>query len=261
MSSDYRVSHMSEDKGAGYDRRFETFSWRRHLWTKEQEVLQAIINDYFVDQEIHHLDFACGTGRILGAIKDRVHRCLGIDVSASMLEQCRQKYPDAHVMQADITRQDVLAGQQFNLITAFRFFPNAQRQLRHEAIDALAWHLAPDGLFVFNNHRNPCPLFRLAQRMGRHVHTMHTEEINEMLEHSGFKIVKTYAFGSLPAHETYPMWIPASLHEFADRQVNRLGWATSLCQNIIYVCRKKTCRLSETAEIECVEHETDALFI
>lgn len=240
MASDYRVSHTSSDKGAVYDRRFETFGWRQYLWQKEQAVLHEIINTYFSDNEIHYLDFACGTGRILGAVKDRVHRCLGIDVSDSMLQQCRQKYPDACVVQADITRDDVLAGQQFNLITAFRFFPNAEPQLRLEAIDALAWHLSHDGLFVFNNHRNQsCPLFGLARLLGRPLHTMHNQEVDALLDAAGFEIVKTYAFGALPAHDRYPMWIPAKAHELVDQQVNRLGWGRTLCQDTIFVCRKK----------------------
>lgn len=262
MVSDYRVSHLSEDKGAVYDQRFETFGWRRYLWEKEQAVLREIVKDFFGPQEIHYLDFACGTGRILGAMKDQVHRCLGIDVSAGMLDQCRQKFPDACLIQADITRDDVLVGQQFNLITAFRFFPNAQPQLRREALDALAWHLAPDGVFVFNNHRNhSCPLFRLARLLGRRLHTMHAREINDLLEYVGFEIVRTYAFGSLPAYDTHPMWIPAAVHEVADRQVNRLGWGTALCQNTIYVCRKKTLPQHTLLQTERVEHEPEILFV
>lgn len=240
MVSDYRISHTSGNKGEVYDQRFQTFCWRQYLWQKEQAALYDIVNTYFSGKEVHYLDFACGTGRILGAMKDRVHQCMGIDVSDSMLHQCRQKHPDVCVIQADITRDDVLAGQQFNLITAFRFFPNAEPQLRLEAADALAWHLSHDGLFVFNNHRNQtCPLFGLARLLGKPFHTMHNQEVDALLDAADFEIIKTYAFGALPAHDGYPMWIPAAAHEITDRLLNRLGWGRTLCQDTIFVCRKK----------------------
>jgi ubiquinone/menaquinone biosynthesis C-methylase UbiE len=241
MTMNYRLSHAAVDKGLVYDNNFEMYTWRRYLWRREQAALKQIINEFLPEKQIDHLDFACGTGRILGALKPFAHTSVGVDVSSSMLEQCRKKNPDAEIYQTDLTCNNTLAGRQFNLITAFRFFPNAEPALRHDALDAMAWHLEPDGILVFNNHKNASSVFyQLSQKLGRHCHTMHNREINTLLDRIGFEIVKVFGFGALPANDRHTFCIPSGIHLLADWCVNGFGFARTLCQDTIFVCRKKS---------------------
>ena len=118
------------------------------------EILKGVLDEYFAGKEVHHLDFACGTGRIIEFMSGHTTESTGVDVSPSMLAEARGKGIDARLIEADITDSDELAGETFNLITAFRFFLNAEPELRASAITALGKRLAPDGVLVFNNHHN-----------------------------------------------------------------------------------------------------------
>ncbi len=60
----------------------------------------------------------------------------GIDVSASMLAVARQSAPSAEIVEGDPTREDLLSERHFDLITAFRSFPNAEDPLREAAMAA-----------------------------------------------------------------------------------------------------------------------------
>lgn len=256
--ADYRISHTASNKGAVYDFHFEQFSWRKYLWEREKEILLKILDEFYAGRKIHYLDFACGTGRVLKFMKEHVDKAAGVDLSESMLAQCARKVRDVHIYRGDITREDVLGDRRFNLITAFRFFPNAQEDLRKEALDALAKNLDSDGLLVFNNHRNQSGLlFQLARLFGKKLNTMSHQEVKDLLQLIGFDIVKIYSVGVLPAHDTVGMWVPGWIHNIADQFTHKTGWAQKLCQNNIYVCRKRSLPRNIHETFEMQTHKTD----
>ena len=150
----YRDSHKYAGKGAEYEQYYQTQTWERFLWSREQQVILKIIDKYFADRDINLLDFACGTGRITSFLENRVKTSTGVDVSGSMLTIAEEKLKRTEIIEADITADNVLKPRNFNLITAFRFFLNAEPHLRSQAIKALSKLLADDGYFVFNNHHN-----------------------------------------------------------------------------------------------------------
>ncbi|MHC4294880.1 MAG: class I SAM-dependent DNA methyltransferase [Planctomycetota bacterium] len=237
---DYRLSHVDPAKGRSYDANFVNSPWRAFVWRRERRVLDRILQKYYADRKIAHLDFACGTGRILEFLYDRTDVSVGIDVSESMLDVARRKTPHAEFFHADITRRDVLGDRSFNLITAFRFFPNAQAELRSEAIGGLVDHLAPDGLLIFNNHKNESSLLhRLGRIMGKYPTAMSLDDVKELVFQVGLRIVETFAIGVLPATEKY-MFAPELIHHFSDFSANALGLGKVLSQNVIYVCGRKS---------------------
>jgi ubiquinone/menaquinone biosynthesis C-methylase UbiE len=200
VEKSYTESHKEKGKGAGYDEHYSTDRWRRFLWSQEQRALKNIIDTFFKGQKVHLLDFACGTGRICKFFEPYVETVTGVDVSESMLEIARQKLAKAQVLHADITRETVLNGRKFNLITAFRFFLNAEPQLREAALKALVPLLADDGYLVFNNHRNStAPLVRFKyERAHNQRNLMSMQETNDLMQKFGLKIVKLYPIGFLP---------------------------------------------------------------
>lgn len=236
---DYRQSHAAPRKGEQYDRHFREFPWRRHLWKHERQILLQIVHEKLPNRPIRHLDFACGTGRILGFLHDHVAESTGVDISESMLRRCREKTPAAEILHADLTRNDVLAKRKFDLITAFRFFPNAQPELRREVAEALAWHLDKDGVLVFNNHRNATgALFRWVRRLRPDTPAMSNAEVDELLREAGFQIERVYSLGALCGYDRHPMILPAPVHDTVDWLANRLRLGRHLCQDNIFVCRK-----------------------
>jgi len=189
----YRQSHLG--CGLDYHDRFADNPRRRMMWQIEQRVLESVL-DTVQDRhaaEIDYLDFACGTGRVLAFVANRTGTATGVDVSDSMLEVAASGAAGAELISADITRDSSpLRGRSFDLITAFRFFPNAEPGLRSEAIAALAGCLKPGGRLVFNNHRCLSSLrHRLvrALTLGRKGRTgMSRREVLELVAGAGLEI-------------------------------------------------------------------------
>jgi len=238
-SFDYRQSHLDPDKGSGYDRRYREIPWRRYLWSREQTALGHVLAEYFDDRPIRYLDFACGTGRIMQFLQSRVSSCTGVDLSDTMLQLCRAKLPAAEIIAADLTENDILADRRFDLITAFRFFTNAQPDLRRQALAILVRHLADDGLLVINNHRNASSLLlRMSRALSKDLHCMSEREVGELTAETGLAIIDAFPIGLWPGHDSVPMILPAWLHRFLDQSAHRCGLGRSLCQDILYVCQK-----------------------
>jgi SAM-dependent methyltransferase len=145
------------------------------LWEIEKLQLTAVVDELRSTHErIDLLDFATGTGRIIGFLDDQVDFATGIDVSAAMVEVAREKLPEARMICKDITSADDEIEGRYDLITAFRFALNAEPALFLAAMKALAARLRDESsVLVFNNHGNPfshkLPLwpYHAVRRIGR----------------------------------------------------------------------------------------------
>jgi SAM-dependent methyltransferase len=237
-----RYTDRHKGRGAEYH---ETFSpdvnpYRAMVWRLEQLVLDRILRNRFAGEQITHLDFACGTGRILEYLAPRVTSSVGIDVSTSMLEVAKKVAPAAELIEADLTERDVLGGRRFNLITAFRFFPNAEPELRQSVFSVLAGHLTPDGALVFNNHKNRDSLrARILRLRGRAqiTGTMTHQEVVGLLSGAGLRIQDVIPVASLPLSEKYIV-LPVGMVEPLERWITRWAPVASLAQDIVYVCTR-----------------------
>lgn len=148
---DYSSSHRS--KGADYHDRFTELPGRRLAWRFEREYLEvAAARRGRIES---HLDFAGGTGRIAGALSPYCQRQTILDVSVSMLAVAARHVPAARVICGDFrVDPDVVNPGEFDLVTAFRFFPNSEEALRDAAMAFIARALAPGARLICNNHRN-----------------------------------------------------------------------------------------------------------
>lgn len=239
MSTDYRQSHLQKNMGKHYHSRFSNNPHRSLIWEMEQDVLSSIRRRYYADHEISHLDFACGTGRILGHFEKDVSVSVGIDVSASMLEVARKRLQQSEIIEADITKDDVLGDRKFNLITAFRFFPNAQGSLRREAMSQLVKHLDDNGFVVFNNHKNySSTIYRLARMLRRGGDAgMKMTEVKELLSESGLKIEEIYHIGVFPSTEKH-LWLPRFMLGTLEKLFSSCNIFRNLALDLIFVCKR-----------------------
>ncbi len=240
----YRGSHKAGGKGRSYEDFYETEAWPRFLWERERRVLTRIQNEYFPGKEIHLLDFACGTGRLAGFLEERVADSVGVDVSGSMLDVARNKLKRTELIEADLTRDNVLLGRRFNLITAFRFFLNAEHPLRRAALEALVPLLSDDGYLVLNNHRNlTSPIVFstfLYNRLRRgDTHFMFLSQLKRLVETAGLEIVRIYPVGvlSIPRQT-----LPESWNHWADDVVMRHRCLSFLSESPIVMCRHRQAR-------------------
>lgn len=238
MPGSYRESHTRPGYGNSYDKAFHENPHRSLVWELEKRALDDILRRFFGARPVRHLDFACGAGRILEHLDGRVESSVGVDISPAMLEAARAKGLKASLVQADLTRGYVLGGARFDLVTAFRFFPNAEEALRREAMAALARHLAPHGYLVFNNHENLSSLLsRLSRLAGRGgTRGMWQAEVDALVAGVGLQIVKVYHIGLMPATEKR-LFMPRPLLRAIERGASACGGCRRLSQDLIFVCR------------------------
>lgn len=236
--NDYRQSHKGEGFGSYYEKTLD-YAWQKMLLGMERSFLGTLLSEYSPENA---LDFACGTGRILEFLSSRVEKCYGVDISADMLDVCRDKVSEStKIICGDITQEERILEPdlKFSWISTFRFFPNAQQGLREDVMGALVEHLADDGVLVFNNHRNSSSfLYSLSRVLRRsNMQSMSRSEVHVLIEKFGLKIVGKKCFGVLPAWNQFvlaPLW----LHRGLDRVVSALGLGECLAQDVVYVCRR-----------------------
>jgi SAM-dependent methyltransferase len=242
-SLDYRCSHLRN--GSDYDAELHGSPIDSYLSDNEACMLAAIVARRFPAGIDRYLDFACGTGRITRLIEPLARTSFGVDVSDGMMQVARARCVRTTFVQADVTR-DMARIDPVDLITAFRFFGNAQDDLRLEALGALRRLLRPGGCLILNNHRNsksvrnlwlravnePLPDYR-----GRTVDLDHPK-LCRLLHSTGFRVVETVGIG---------LWIvraalerPEILHSSSARWLewlSRLPFAFRFCPDVIVVAQ------------------------
>lgn len=238
----YRQSHQYAAKGAEYERHYETQAWEKFLGSREREILLNILEKYFAGRDVHLLDFACGTGRITSLLEDRVTTSTGVDVSDSMLAIARQKLKRTEIIEVDITEENILKPRKFNLITAFRFFLNAEPELRSRAIEELTELLTEDGCLVFNNHHSlGSPWIKLLDAHHRQkspegiFNVMSIEQMKDLAGSAGLQIAEIYPVGFF-----HPPRIPVShrLNRMIDNVACRFKSLSRFSESPIAVCRR-----------------------
>lgn len=238
---DYRTAHVGEESWAkDYDATlFPPGSFNAVVWEREQRLLDEILQRHVARRD-SYLDFACGTGRVLAYLEQRFRSAVGVDISDTMLTAARQRVRAAELVCGDPTRDpDVLGGRRFDLITAFRFFLNAQPSLREEAMAWLASALRDDASrLVFNVHGNRystrAVVAAKARITGEAFSSMTLRECVALAARHGLEVVEWRGIAS------YDKWLlrllPASAWRWLERTAP-LPERFAVC--LYFVCRPK----------------------
>jgi hypothetical protein len=159
-----------------------------------------------------------------------------------MLEVARENNTDSEIIEADLTKDDVLGSRKFNLITAFRFFPNAQPMLRMQVIHILEKHLSDDGYLIINNHRNTGSLRnKLAKLLGRKViDGMTQSEVNSLIDENNLMIKQVYPLCLFPSSENR-LLMPIFFLRPTEALLCRLRPLRYFGENLIFVCQRTEC--------------------
>ena len=200
ITDDYTHSHAG--KGVEYQARFTDRPPRALMWQLERELVGNWLNRL---QPRRLLDFACGTGRIAGLAAEltgaEVH---GVDVTESMLAVARQEHPAVTYHLADGRDAPRLLGERrFDVATAFRFFANAEPELRASAAAALASLISHGGHLIVNNHRSFWSIPYVGQRLVRRgaQSGATNREVRDILVGHGFEVVERRSLGVWPQTE------------------------------------------------------------
>jgi SAM-dependent methyltransferase len=234
----YSASHVG--KGKDYEDNFDLRPGRRAMWHLERNVLASILRNQRYGR---YLDFACGTGRVLEELASYAEETFGVDISDSMLKVARSKFPAAQYLVADIRNGlPQLQERQFDLITAFRFFPNAEPQLRESAMNVLSSLLGPDGLLIVNNHRNLGSLpFRALRLLGKPSARigMTDDEMHELAERHNLDVRECYSLGIVPQSERRSI-LPWGVTELVERSfANAFATHQKWGYNLLYVLERR----------------------
>jgi SAM-dependent methyltransferase len=234
--SDYRASHLANaDK---YDDLFADHSYSALLWSLEKDALGTVLRSHLQHRHSSHLDIACGTGRVLQHLQPYFATSVGVDISEPMLQVARRK--SLKIVRAD-SSLELPFHRQFSVVTAFRFFLNAEPTLRLAVARAAAKSLEPTGIFVFNNHRNYSSLtyriLRAAKKDKAVLKCMKHEEVLELISASGLTLSNYFSLGLTPATQER-MFLGATVTASIDRAAQRLLSRSLLCNDVVYVCRQ-----------------------
>jgi SAM-dependent methyltransferase len=158
-SRSYRQSHLGAGKARSYDEDLWDPRAAKGLdWLVEQQLLADVLRVAVPPGARSAADFACGTGRILEFLGRYFRSPVGIDISPDMLALARARCPRAVLILGDVTIDHDLSPGPFDLITAFRFFLNAEPSLRSQVLAWMGKSLRPGGVVVANFHLNPASL-------------------------------------------------------------------------------------------------------
>lgn len=236
----YRESHTDPGKGRSYDEHYRANSWDAMLWEREQRVLERVL-EWRGGPGLRALDFACGTGRISAFLRPRVGGLVGLDVSEPMLEQARTKLPGTEFVLGDLTEDaGLLGGRRFDLVTAFRFFVNAEPPLRSAALRAMCDVLAPGGAIVFNVHQHVgSPYVRLVRwnemRGGRTYNVMSRRDVDAMLLEAGLTASEVFPLGL--GHVPKVRLPSGAAHRLED-VLERLPGALCVAEDLVFVAER-----------------------
>jgi len=238
--AEYSNSHLHA--GTVYQARFHERPGRAAMWALEQPLLREI----FARLAPHRmLDFATGTGRIAVELEATLPNCElhAIDISADMLEQARAKCKRATFHQIDGRQAlDQFGRSSFDAVSAFRFFPNADPDLREAAADQIAGLTKPGGHVVLNNHRSFWSLSYIAMRAAGNSDGSYgtpNADIMKLFLRRGFSCVRRYSLGVWPQTDFRSFFLPWSVTTAIERANRRfLSRTHRLGYNTIFIFRK-----------------------
>lgn len=194
-ASGYRSSHQG--KGHDYDEFIAATPLDRYMAEWERSILLRIVPAIAAGGNGRYLDFACGTGRITSIVAPMSRYAVGVDVSSTMLDIAKAKCPSANFLAVDLTRESIDESQKFDFVTAFRFFGNAEQELRRAVLLSLNKHLRSGGYLILNSHRNPYALKNILFRAtgGKDKLDLSFSKLRQLLIDSGFTVVNSYPVG------------------------------------------------------------------
>jgi SAM-dependent methyltransferase len=238
---DYRDVHQAKDIARRYHHKtYGAGSADESIWAVEQEQLKDTVSR-LVPRRSRYLDFACGTGRIIGFIGELFETPTGVDISAAMLEFTKAKAPRAKLICGDISENENLVGGDYDLITAFRFFLRAQPSLREALMEILAKKLASDGKLIFNIHNSRPSLLWVQNSITNlfkknKVLSMSRREVAHLIAEAGLQIIETHEVGVLP--KVLHLILGPKIWTRLDRTLRKIKMLRRLASHVIYVCRR-----------------------
>jgi SAM-dependent methyltransferase len=214
---------------------YDSFIWglERHLLVRLAQKLAA------TRPALKYLDFACGTGRVLQALAPYAARAHGVDVSPVMVQCAAEKVSTASIRLGDLLASPDIADRDYDLITAFRFFLNAEPELRLAYLTDLCSRLKDaESRLLFNIHANTLGLDGLAARIAR-TNVMSPLEVRGLIRKAGLEVVAWHGLGTMPACRSGLYGLSSAMRSF-DRWAAGRRFLRTVSRDLLFVCRRRS---------------------
>ena len=239
----YSQSHSHPEYGSKYEetyiRGYYFYQWKYI----EKPLIEKIFNKLKLLNVKSCLDIACGTGRILSVVEEHFSETYGIDVSESMLEQAKNKCSQSTLIRSDITQ--IPFNNTFDLITAFRYFLNAEEELREKTLSSVYSLLNKDGIFILNIHVNSRSIrgryYTLRNKIsGKNIaNVIEYDDLVSDLNKHGLFVTETYWYSYLPRIGSYFSFIPKYFMPLTEKISRNTDFVPEyMAESFLVVCRK-----------------------
>jgi SAM-dependent methyltransferase len=236
---------------AGY---YDAVLYRRggyddHVGAMERRVIERLASNLAAAGPIRSMDFACGTGRILRVLEPFSTESYGVDTSREMLQSAALRCPNSQLVLGDVLARGKLPGAPFDVVTAFRFFLNTEKQLRLPTLRALAALLrGSNSRLVFNIHANSRSSIALTQLYRRRkeiepLSAMSPAETRAIIAAAGLEVVERYGFGLFP-QRLYRGRAGGAV-KWLDAVAASTRLLAPVSHDLVYVCRLRKDRAEE----------------
>lgn len=206
MRDNYPERFVRADAAEHYDEAvYAPRTFDAHVSDLQIAWLRQLVEESFPHRCSVHLDYACGTGRILAGLEDVVGDSHGFDVSQAMLDRARTRSrARLHLVGAGEEVVVPELGRRPVVVTAFRLLLNADDATRAQFFRFAGQALgsASAGMVVFNNHGNRTSLRTLAALKPwtdkPAFNTLSDWEVRRITRNHRLRVDDRYGVGLLP---------------------------------------------------------------
>lgn len=192
-------------KGEGansYSQLYADSSIEHQLSVIERRICRELIKEGIKNRFVH-LDFACGTGRIMNFFSDLTELQIGIDVSSDMLGIARNCTKAKLILSENYSEVvDSLNKEDTILISAFRFILNAEPRDVEDFVLFCERILAVTGkcYLLINNHGNKHSLRTLTPGvLSQNGNVLNHKKFQRKLISLNFRVIATREMQLLPS--------------------------------------------------------------
>ena len=155
-----------------------------------------------------------------------------------MIVHAKSLLNNVEFINKDFNKIDNLQNK-FDLVTAFRFFPNAEPHLRDSAMKFISMQLKKGGYLILNNHKNfwSIPIFLQRLTFRSNGFGMTHKEIKLILEKYDLKIIDYHSCGIIFETENN-RFIPWTLVEKFEIFIHKYLKGSRLGFNTLYLIKK-----------------------
>ena len=243
VKSKYTQFHKKKNLGLEYDEGlYSKDTWSNRIWQIEKEIIKKILKG---KEKSKILDFATGTGRVLKFLEENnFNHLVGIDSSSEMLKQAKRKLKKkTKLFCLDISEKkdfNKIKKERFDIIIAFRFFLNAEKDLREDILDKLKTILKKDGFLIFNIHKNKKSFIFFIKKLlngfsKEKINVVSFKEVKKWVSKKGLKIQNCYTYGFIPHKKKIPI-LPYKIWYKIEKKL--ISEKSTKGSHLLVICKK-----------------------